>query len=287
MNTVLDTSLSPTNTSQQASTSGAVGPSHLGAAQRAGEAKPKDSATSPEAGADGVKAAPPLSGAGAIVAPGALVQAQEKSDANKANSADSKKSEQNESSPSSASPNPTQLSAEEEAQVRALQQRDAEVRSHERAHKNAGGAITGPASFTYERGPDGKQYAVGGEVSISTGEAATPEATISKMETVVRAALAPASPSSQDLSVASAARRVIAEAQAEIQKERADKASQSNDNNATSPTGSDQKRAIAAYEEGNATAEAATGASAGLGGGETDIAGLKLVQQFAGVDLHA
>ena len=91
--------------------------------------------------------------------------------------------------------------------VQELQVRDREVRAHEAAHQSAGGSVTGGAKFTFVVGPDGRRYAVGGEVSIDVsavpGEA---EATIQKMQTVIRAALAPANPSSQDQAVAAAAR---------------------------------------------------------------------------------
>ncbi len=107
------------------------------------------------------------------------------------------------------------LSEEEQAQVQALRRRDAEVRRHERAHTGAGGAIAGQPIYEYVRGPDGRQYAVGGEVAIDAGPAGTPEATIQKMETVIRAALAPADPSTQDVRVAAQARQVKAEAIAE------------------------------------------------------------------------
>ena len=63
-----------------------------------------------------------------------------------------------------------------------LQQRDQEVRTHERAHlAAAGGLAVSGASFSYVTGPDGKRYANGGEVGISVGTEATPEATIQKM----------------------------------------------------------------------------------------------------------
>ena len=52
--------------------------------------------------------------------------------------------------------------------VRELQQSDAEVRRHEAAHAAAGGEFAGAPTFTYQTGPDGKRYAVGGEVSIDT-----------------------------------------------------------------------------------------------------------------------
>lgn len=112
--------------------------------------------------------------------------------------------------------------SEESAQVRKLQARDREVRAHEAAHLSAAGQhARGGATFTYEQGPDGRLYAVGGEVSIDTSPVSgDPEATLAKAEAIQRAALAPASPSSQDQSVAAHAGKMAVEARAEIQTER-------------------------------------------------------------------
>jgi hypothetical protein len=66
--------------------------------------------------------------------------------------------------------------------------------------------VRGGAHFEYQVGPDGKKYAVGGEVSIDTSEIPdNPNATIQKMSTVQRAAMAPADPSPQDRAVAAQA----------------------------------------------------------------------------------
>lgn len=99
-----------------------------------------------------------------------------------------------------------------------LKQVDTEVRRHEMAHIAAGGRyITSGANFTYKRGPDGKNYAVGGEVSIDTSPVpGDPEATIRKMRQVKTAALAPANPSSQDLKVASKATSTASKALSDL-----------------------------------------------------------------------
>ncbi|MBN2342068.1 MAG: hypothetical protein JXX29_12420 [Deltaproteobacteria bacterium] len=116
-----------------------------------------------------------------------------------------------------------ELSDDDQREVDRLQRRDVEVRAHEAAHLAAAGQYAqGGASFDFERGPDGKQYAVGGDVSISVSEAQTPEATIAKMQLVRRAALAPASPSSQDRRVASEATQKEAQAKREMIAENAD-----------------------------------------------------------------
>ncbi|OUR79502.1 hypothetical protein A9Q83_03615 [Alphaproteobacteria bacterium 46_93_T64] len=113
------------------------------------------------------------------------------------------------------------LSEAEQAQVDSLQERDAEVRTHEQAHAITGGAYAGSPSYEYETGPDGRQYAVGGEVSIDTAPIpGDPAATIAKMETVIRAALAPAEPSGPDRAVAVAASKMKFEAQVELNSEK-------------------------------------------------------------------
>ena len=109
-----------------------------------------------------------------------------------------------------------ELTEDQQKQVKELESRDIEVRTHEQAHLAVAGSLAqGGASFEYQTGPDGKNYAVGGEVSIDTSPEATPEATISKMQQVKAAALAPAEPSSQDRSVAASATQQIAKAMQE------------------------------------------------------------------------
>lgn len=110
------------------------------------------------------------------------------------------------------------LNEDEKAEVADLKVRDSEVRAHELAHVMAGGSLVRKgASYQYTTGPDGKRYAVGGEVSIDISPVEDdPSATITKMEQVKRAALAPAEPSSQDRSVAATAAQNEAEARQEL-----------------------------------------------------------------------
>lgn len=107
------------------------------------------------------------------------------------------------------------LTPDQQQQVVDLKKRDVEVRQHEAAHQAAGGANAGGASFTYQRGPDGKNYAIGGEVQVDVSAASSPQATVSKMEQIKAAALAPAQPSPQDQRVASMADGIKAQAQQE------------------------------------------------------------------------
>ncbi len=111
-----------------------------------------------------------------------------------------------------------ELTEEEQKQVRELQATDRRVRAHEAAHAAAaGGLAKGGPSFTYQTGPDGRSYAVGGEVQIDTSAVSgDPTATLRKAEQIRRAALAPADPSSQDRSVAAAAAQMAAQARAEM-----------------------------------------------------------------------
>jgi hypothetical protein len=85
--------------------------------------------------------------------------------------------------------------------VERLKRIEARVIAHEMAHKVVGGQYAGSVRYEYTRGPDGRLYITGGEVSIDVSEEPTPEETIQKMEIVRRAALAPADPSPQDLAV--------------------------------------------------------------------------------------
>lgn len=122
----------------------------------------------------------------------------------------------------------TELTQAEQMLLQELQQTDTEVRRHEMAHVAAGGAlITSGANFTYQKGPDGKNYAVGGEVSIDTSPVpGDPEATLKKMRQIRSAALAPANPSAQDIKVASKASQTASKALSELMvmesKQRAD-----------------------------------------------------------------
>ncbi len=113
------------------------------------------------------------------------------------------------------------LSEEDRRKVEQLKQSDREVRAHEAAHMAAaGGHALGGAHYQYERGPDGRSYAVGGEVSIdSSAVSGDPEATLSKAQAVQQAALAPADPSNKDRQVAAAAAAMAAQARIDISRQ--------------------------------------------------------------------
>lgn len=114
------------------------------------------------------------------------------------------------------------LSPEEQKRVDELKRIDAKVRAHEMAHIAAGGGLVrGGANYQYEIGPDGKQYAVGGEVKIDMSiNPDDPDGAIQKMQQVRRAALAPADPSPQDRSVAQQASNIEAQMRAKLLEEK-------------------------------------------------------------------
>jgi hypothetical protein len=118
-------------------------------------------------------------------------------------------------------PHGRELSPEEKKQVEKLKERDQEVRRHEQAHIAASGGHTrGGARYEYQAGPDGKQYAVGGHVSIDVSAVSgDPRATLQKAETVRRAATSPADPSGADMAVAAAAAQMATEAMKQVSRE--------------------------------------------------------------------
>lgn len=114
-------------------------------------------------------------------------------------------------------PDSTELTAADKALISQLQARDTVVREHERAHIAAGaGVILGGATFTYQKAPDEKLYAIGGEVTIDTAPESKPEATIRKMQTVQACALAPRDPSATDYQVAATASMLQMKARLEM-----------------------------------------------------------------------
>ena len=115
-----------------------------------------------------------------------------------------------------------ELSDSERRQVEKLQARDREVRQHEQAHVAAAGSLfRGGPTYEYQTGPDGRKYAVGGNVQIDTSAVpGDPEATIAKAQQIRRAALAPAEPSGQDRAVAAKANRMESDARQELAEQR-------------------------------------------------------------------
>lgn len=59
-----------------------------------------------------------------------------------------------------------QDASQEQRELAEFKDRDQEVRAHEQAHQRAGGQYAGSPTYSVTRGPDGRSYAVGGEVQI-------------------------------------------------------------------------------------------------------------------------
>jgi hypothetical protein len=119
------------------------------------------------------------------------------------------------------------LSADDLRLIQKLAQRDRQVRAHEAAHLGAAGRFArSGANFTFQRGPNGVSYAIGGEVSLDTSTPSDPQVALSKAEIIRRAALAPIDPSSQDRIVAGQATQMAVQARAAITSERTEEAAE-------------------------------------------------------------
>nr|WP_320136882.1 putative metalloprotease CJM1_0395 family protein [uncultured Amphritea sp.] len=163
-----------------------------------------------------------------------------------ASAADTNPNTKDQSLGDSANRSSNSAEAESESQLLTeLAARDMEVRQHELTHAAAGGQYAGAPTFEYQRGPDGRLYAVGGEVSIDTSSVPNdPQATLEKAEVIMRAALAVAEPSSQDRSVAAQAAAMAVEARAELARESSEP-DDSSENQRQMESLSDEQRADA------------------------------------------
>lgn len=199
----------------------------------------------------------PAANAGLVTAPG-TTQAQGTDEA-------SKSEQSNPSATSAKGLDGQELTEEEQAEVEDMKARDTEVRTHENAHKSAGGQYAASPSYTYETGPDGKRYITDGEVSIDVGKEDDPQDTIEKMQVVKRAAMAPAQPSSQDRQVYAEASQKEAEARQELAQEKQEEA-QGGTNNSNAAARSDAQGTNAAAQGSASQGTSAQGNSdAGTG----------------------
>lgn len=98
-----------------------------------------------------------------------------------------------------------ELSKEDEDLVRRLEARDAKVRAHEAAHVTAAGGQAGMPVYTYQTGPDGQRYAVGGSVNISILTTGDEAGDARRAQRAYRAAMAAGEPSAQDMRTAALA----------------------------------------------------------------------------------
>ena len=96
------------------------------------------------------------------------------------------------------------------------------------AHKAAAGSLAaGGPYYDLQRGPDGQNYAVGGEVPIRLPETTDYKQAIKDAQQAERAALAPADPSPDDYAAAAAFRQRALEARAKLSNEERQPASES------------------------------------------------------------
>lgn len=131
-----------------------------------------------------------------------------------------------------------QLTPAEQREVSELQRIDTAVRAHEQAHINAGrDLVTSGPNYQYTYGPDGKAYAVAGEVGIDTSPEREPEANIDKGLHIQHTALAPLDPSSQDYSVAATGRQLEQQGRSDLREQQAQEAAATRDSRLQAYTG--------------------------------------------------
>ncbi len=105
--------------------------------------------------------------------------------------------------PTAAARGPDDLSASEKQAVDRLRQRDGQVRQEENAHAAVAGDLAGPISYVYQRGPDGRLYAVGGSVPIKAQSfSGDPQEAQRLGARIAAAAHAATNPSGADLAAA-------------------------------------------------------------------------------------
>ncbi|MFH0880414.1 MAG: putative metalloprotease CJM1_0395 family protein [Lentisphaerota bacterium] len=100
------------------------------------------------------------------------------------------------------------LNQREEEEVTRLRARDQVVRLHEARHAAALGASAGVTRYTFDIGPDGRAYAVGGSIEVNAMPASTPEASVAKARMLRSAAMAGGEPSGADFAMACEATRM-------------------------------------------------------------------------------
>ncbi len=98
-----------------------------------------------------------------------------------------------------------EMTEEDKELLQRLRARDAEVRSHELRHVSALGSYAGAVQYTYQIGPDGRAYAIGGSTEVRASGSDDPSASAQRARTLRQAAMAGGDPSAADLSVAAGA----------------------------------------------------------------------------------
>jgi hypothetical protein len=109
-----------------------------------------------------------------------------------------------------------ELTPQDEAVIRNLKRLERDLMTREMEQSQAGGGVSGTARHLVETGPDGERYVTDGETSPSLVHGGTPEQQLARARAVRRAALAPSTPSTRDLAVASEARRLERRAEVKV-----------------------------------------------------------------------
>lgn len=113
--------------------------------------------------------------------------------------------------------NPAELSNAALLEISKLKARDTQLRQHEQAHHAASNGVdVSSASYTYQRGPNGVNYAVSGDVRIDSSAASKPEDRLAQAAMIIDVALAPADPTPADRAVAAKAQQMAQQARTEI-----------------------------------------------------------------------
>ena len=167
------------------------------------------------------------------------------------------------------------------AQMKANEEK---VKAHEAAHKAVGGNLASSATYSYSQGPDGHSYITGGEVQIDMSGGKTPEETISKMQQVIRAALAPVDPSGQDRAVAAAAASQMAQAQQQKARE-SNPTAKPEPGQEVDPVEEALKKALDPAKDDEKSTDTATGLklqrSYGISTGQSDSSTGSIISSFA------
>lgn len=136
-----------------------------------------------------------------------------------------------------------ELSQAQQREIDRLKETDRLVREHADAHLVAGqGVVLSGPRYSYTYGPDGRQYASGGDVTFDTSREQKPEANIDKGQRLQTAALAPAQPTPEDFQVAAvgkdletSGRQDLASRQAEEARQQQTKAAEGRREEAVKP----------------------------------------------------
>lgn len=107
-------------------------------------------------------------------------------------------------------PNAGLRTPDEQRELRELRETDRQVRRQQRIHATMAGS-TAPTGAEYEFsvGPDGRRYAVSGDVRIQLSSGDNPEESIRLAKEAYRAATVPRTPDARDRSIAAEAARQI------------------------------------------------------------------------------